>query len=154
MSPGPDTTRQAPGLDPAGDKKPQQTATCETRGDTRSSPETVQFMQALPPSEISNGGGCIARLYCDRIYCTLKHQCNSLVRVLYADKARSICLFVFTACSLRIPTYLIPAAWAAMATSMTGTPTIPNMYSTFYRDTNEPPMTWARLKSASLSLNI
>ena len=35
-----------------------------------------------------------------------------------------------TACSFLMPMYLIPACWAATATSMTGIPTIPNMYST------------------------
>lgn len=41
---------------------------------------------------------------------------------------------LLTACSLRIPIYLIPLAWAATAISVMGTPTIPKMYSTFWKE--------------------
>lgn len=62
-----------------------------------------------------------------------------------------------TACSLRIPTYLIPAACAAMATSIIGTPTIPNMYSTFCRNITsaiEYKRKNASVQSCMLTLNI
>lgn len=37
--------------------------------------------------------------------------------------------FILTACSFLMPINLIPSLWMAIATSMTGIPTIPNTYS-------------------------
>lgn len=71
MSPGPDTTRQAPGLDTSNHRRQ-----CKVQTDPSCSHYSFQLLNVLPPSEVSNGRCCITCLLSDRIYCILIYHCS------------------------------------------------------------------------------
>lgn len=63
MSPGPDTTRQAPGLER------YSRTTCRIHRDKLQ--QMFHLFGVLPASEISNSRGCVACLFCGRTHCML-----------------------------------------------------------------------------------